>query len=181
MSRVVDLGFWVGAACRRRDDWLRGDPLVPGPRGDPQLDALQPDWSVVSCFGEGRGAGGLLRQLPQGHLGYSGLTDHWVMVSGPGDTSSPPPAVDIWSVGCIMAEMLTGKTLFKGKDCILCWKSQTPPRKSFLRQMLSDWNLSGDTCSLWNNCEMQIGQTMKLVTFISPPRRNHFTFWHRTH
>lgn len=27
--------------------------------------------------------------------------------------------VDIWSVGCIMAEMIIGKTLFKGKDCIL--------------------------------------------------------------
>uniref|UniRef100_A0A672JDC9 mitogen-activated protein kinase n=1 Tax=Salarias fasciatus TaxID=181472 RepID=A0A672JDC9_SALFA len=27
--------------------------------------------------------------------------------------------VDIWSVGCIMAEMINGKTLFKGKDCIL--------------------------------------------------------------
>uniref|UniRef100_A0A3B1IZP7 mitogen-activated protein kinase n=1 Tax=Astyanax mexicanus TaxID=7994 RepID=A0A3B1IZP7_ASTMX len=27
--------------------------------------------------------------------------------------------VDIWSVGCIMGEMFNGKTLFKGKDCIL--------------------------------------------------------------
>lgn len=69
---------------------------------------------------EGQGVEGLLWQLPQDHLGYSGLTDHGVVVSGPGDTSSPPSAVDIWSVGCIMAEMLTGKTLFKGKDCILC-------------------------------------------------------------
>jgi serine/threonine protein kinase len=24
--------------------------------------------------------------------------------------------VDVWSVGCIMAEMLTGKTLFPGTD-----------------------------------------------------------------
>lgn len=27
--------------------------------------------------------------------------------------------VDIWSVGCIMAELLTGKTLFPGQDRIL--------------------------------------------------------------
>lgn len=30
-----------------------------------------------------------------------------------------PPAVDIWSVGCIMAELLQGKALFPGGDCIL--------------------------------------------------------------
>ena len=28
--------------------------------------------------------------------------------------------VDIWSVGCIMAELLTGRTLFPGTDRILC-------------------------------------------------------------
>lgn len=28
-------------------------------------------------------------------------------------------AVDIWSVGCIMAELLKGKALFPGDDCIL--------------------------------------------------------------
>lgn len=27
--------------------------------------------------------------------------------------------MDVWSAGCIMAEMITGKTLFKGNDRIL--------------------------------------------------------------
>lgn len=26
-------------------------------------------------------------------------------------------AIDVWSVGCILAEMLSGKPLFPGKDC----------------------------------------------------------------
>ena len=28
-------------------------------------------------------------------------------------------SVDIWSVGCIMGELLKGKVLFPGNDCIL--------------------------------------------------------------
>lgn len=31
-------------------------------------------------------------------------------------------SVDIWSVGCIMAELLTGRTLFPGTDRILFWR-----------------------------------------------------------
>ena len=29
-------------------------------------------------------------------------------------------AIDIWSVGCILAEMLSNRPLFPGKHCILC-------------------------------------------------------------
>lgn len=35
-------------------------------------------------------------------------------------------AVDMWSVGCIFAEMLGGKPLFKGRDCKLMRKSSWP-------------------------------------------------------
>lgn len=32
-------------------------------------------------------------------------------------------AIDVWSVGCILAEMLSGKPLFPGRDC----KCGSPP------------------------------------------------------
>lgn len=97
----------------------------------------------------------------------------WVdQLSGPGQpvqvTPPPPPsAVDIWSVGCIMAEMLTGKTLFKGKDCILCWKSQSSSRDSFLQQTLYYLNISLFLnvkvihASQWSNFKVQRSKMMK--------------------
>jgi len=32
-------------------------------------------------------------------------------------------AIDVWSVGCILAEMLSGKPLFPGKDCKFKYRS----------------------------------------------------------
>ena len=37
----------------------------------------------------------------------------------PPPSSKPPPAVDVWSVGCIVAEMIRGSVLFPGTDRIL--------------------------------------------------------------
>ena len=37
---------------------------------------------------------------------FAGLTDFFLL------------SADVWSVGCIMAELLTGQILFPGSDCI---------------------------------------------------------------
>ena len=53
-------------------------------------------------------------------------------------------AVDIWSVGCIMAELLTGKTLFPGNDHILLM--------TFHFYMIK--NSSCFTCSTWKGIKI---------------------------
>jgi len=37
----ADFGLWPGAECTERNDWLRGDKMVPSTRDYAQLDALQ--------------------------------------------------------------------------------------------------------------------------------------------
>lgn len=41
-------------------------------------------------------------------------------------TTKYGPAVDMWSVGCIFAELLHGKPIFPGKDevCSICWDEE---------------------------------------------------------
>ena len=42
-------------------------------------------------------------------------------------------AIDVWSVGCILAEMLSGKPLFPGRDCMFyCFYSKFFLKKNFI-------------------------------------------------
>ncbi|XP_025256227.1 mitogen-activated protein kinase 12 isoform X2 [Theropithecus gelada] len=76
----------------------------------------------------------------------------WAVSVFPPSPSHPVPlptgltmafiSVDIWSVGCIMAEMITGKTLFKGSDHLDQLKeimkvTGTPPAE-FVQRLQSD-------------------------------------------
>lgn len=40
---AADPGLRPSQAGRQRDDWIRGDPVVPGARGHLELDALYTD------------------------------------------------------------------------------------------------------------------------------------------
>jgi mitogen-activated protein kinase 1/3 len=42
-------------------------------------------------------------------------------------------AIDVWSVGCILAEMLSGKPLFPGRDCMFyCFIQNFFLKKNFI-------------------------------------------------
>lgn len=47
------------------------------------------------------------------------LTISFAWPPHPTPSSKPPPPVDVWSVGCIVAEMIRGSVLFPGTDRIL--------------------------------------------------------------
>lgn len=120
-----DPGLWPGETYGRRDDGLRGHAMVSCAWDHAQLDALQHDrfkkknykikisYDVFSVFLI------LWAECVWGQNTADVLRNCWLCLS------LRCVAVDIWSVGCIMAELLTGRTLFPGTDRIL--PTNTPP------------------------------------------------------
>ncbi|XP_027824056.1 mitogen-activated protein kinase 12 isoform X3 [Ovis aries] len=97
--------------------------LRPGPAGRQRDDRLRGDPVVPRA---------------RGHLELDALH-----ADGPRSPhAGASVSVDIWSVGCIMAEMITGKTLFKGNDHLDQLKeimkvTGTPPAE-FVQRLQSD-------------------------------------------
>lgn len=54
-------------------------------------------------------------------------------------------AIDVWSVGCILAEMLSGKPLFPGKDCM--YQLDPLPKAVLTRVQITTNSLSFSTSS----------------------------------
>lgn len=75
-------------------------------------------------------------------------------------------AIDVWSVGCILAEMLSGKPLFPGKDCM--WRSE--PFVTFRANLMSRPSpIDSDPGRSWNpNDGRLLRHQVKACTGVHP-------------
>lgn len=71
--------------------------------------------------------------------------------------------VDIWSVGCIMAELLTGRTLFPGTDRILSLLSLPYTNKMFFGGRGSVCRYLVNLKELLNGCSLQFLYTCNWI------------------
>jgi serine/threonine protein kinase len=70
-------------------------------------------------------------------------------------------AIDVWSVGCILAEMLSGKPLFPGKDCTPSLACHSRSDANVLQTIISSRLFS--TCS-----ELQLWKTIMASSLVVP-------------
>ena len=81
--------FWISQTNWKWNDWLCSNSMVQSSRNHVKLDALPPNRYFFKI---------ILKLFEFFIIFFSSNL------------------VDMWSVGCIMAEMLTGRTLFPGAD-----------------------------------------------------------------
>uniref|UniRef100_A0A674PQ62 mitogen-activated protein kinase n=1 Tax=Takifugu rubripes TaxID=31033 RepID=A0A674PQ62_TAKRU len=81
--------------------------------------------------------------------------------------------VDIWSVGCIMAELLTGRTLFPGTDHInqlqqIMRLTGTPPASLISRMPSHEVSRN---CSLYTGCQSQTVDLLEKMLVLDTDKR----------
>lgn len=100
-------------------------------------------------------------------------------------------AIDVWSVGCILAEMLSGKPLFPGKDCkwqqstISTISTRTPPSwRAFCFVFLFFWlSYEAVAAGSLRGCDGYGNMTLTVMLFCrsSPVDSDSRCSWHAYH
>ena len=80
-----------------------------------------------------------------------------------------PPLSDVWSIGCIFAELLMLHSLFKGKEVKAQANNRNPFQRSQLEKIFDYLGLPGRTCPCAIHAASTLFLTPPFLPFFAPP------------